>query len=1408
MGSIPYPRAEGSEFTTDAAGRWQPGTPHSGVFPFYPAGQGRGHMEAMMQPGVDHLSSPSSHEDLGPLDLSRIAQDLQIRKTQVESVVQLLDEGNTIPFITRYRKERTGGLDEEALRTIQQRIAQLRQLADRKRSILRMIEGQGRLSDELRAAILAADNPKRLEDLYLPYKPKKRTLASAAREKGLEPLAMAIWYADPAVANLDEVLPTLVDPERGRNNPEEIRQGVQHILAEVIAESADVRAVVRSILWETGRLCTRKSDKLPEGKGLEYKGYFSFNEPIRELLPHRILAINRGEKEHALTVKTEWDEETGQRVALERLPLPPPGTPLPPLPELRPSTPPALAPESQATCCIEGGADAPPHPVGIEGDTGVPPPSPANTTGQVEQTGAVPPEAPVEAATSELPSQGSEGGEQGEGVSMPSSSDPGQETPPSPTGTLPGGESPAEQEPRETQGGIGDANTPGSDGRQHPLDEGGADRTQETAPHQSVGQPTAAASSTDSPASNTEQQQTTPPAQPRPATPTISPTASFTSQFLPSAPLPERGPRGGQMAALAQRAEALQQHPHAAFLQQVTADALSRLIVPSLEREIRRELSARAETHAVRVFARNLRSKFLAAPLRGRRVLAIDPAFRTGCKVVVLDELGNPVEDVVIHPHPPQNKKAEARLRLEELIRKHQTNVIAIGNGTACRETEEFVADLISHLEARRRGEVPPEAPPAPEETAPASVQECQPPPSPAPAGEGEGTSGAATEETSQEPAAPIPAENPGATEGTPAAPDPEGRDPSHVLQGETQGPPPDESAPAVVEGTPEVASAGEGSTEPASEPSQEPAAEVQAPAPASPPPAPAPNPLAGLLEAPEDLAYVVVNEAGASVYSTSPVGREEFPNYDATLRGTISIGRRLQDPLSELVKIDPQHMGVGLYQHDVNPKHLRESLEAIVESCVNTVGVDLNTASVPLLRHVSGLNQLVARDLVEYRKTHGPFRRRDQLLQVPGIGENRYVQSAGFLKIPDSDNPLDQTWIHPESYPVAEKLLEELGFEPGCLRDREKLEALREKLRGLSPEEVASRLETGVPTLQDIMEALARPGRDPREDLPPPVFKKGILRIEDLQPNMELKGTVLNVVDFGAFVDIGLKDSGLVHISQMANRYVKSPYDVVAVGDIVTVWVLAVETDRHRVSLTMIPPGTERKPPERRKGHRGGPPRREAEAGQPSPEARQGDRPRGGPRQGRGEYGGRSGPQDRGPRGDRGGPRSGGPHRGSRPPRREPGTSPPHSQPPPPRRPRRDAPKPKLSQAALSGKESLSTFGELAAFWDAKGQPPPPPKQPPTPEVRGRKTTQGAGESEAPTPPPPSSEPAHAVESPQQPTPAPEGGTGDPSTIPPQPLHSETPPAAPEVPSEGASAPPPAEESEGMSQQEAPPSD
>ncbi len=490
------------------------------------------------------------------------------------------------------------------------------------------------------------------------------------------------------------------------------------------------------------------------------------------------------------------------------------------------------------------------------------------------------------------------------------------------------------------------------------------------------------------------------------------------------------------------------EHPHADYLRGCARDALTRLILASLEREVRRELTDRAELHAVGVFAKNLRNLLLQPPVHNHRILAVDPGFKSGCKLAALDQFGNLLGQGVIYLVGKPDRREESRRKVLELIEQHQLTVAAIGNGTACRHAEDFFAELIEK-DLKDRG-----------------------------------------------------------------------------------------------------------------------------------------------------VAYVIVNEAGASVYSTSRTGREELPECDATLRGAISIGRRLQDPLSELVKIDPANIGVGLYQHDVKAKHLRASLDDVVESCVNYVGVDVNTASPALLRYVSGLNQLTARRLYEYRREHGPFRTREQLREVPGLGEATFVQAAGFLKISAGDNPLDATWIHPESYPVANRVLERLHGAAGDLREKETAAALAQGIAQVEAESLARELEVGALTLTDILVQLVRPGRDPREDLPSPVFKRGVIKLEDLTPGMELTGTVLNVVDFGCFVDIGMHDSGLVHVSRLADKFVRDPHDVVAVGDIVRVWVMEVDKERRRVSLTMVRPGTERG----RHPHHGGKPEREKPAAEGAP--------------------------------------------------------------------------------------------------------------------------------------------------------------------------------------------------------------
>ncbi|MFO0964849.1 MAG: Tex family protein [Gemmataceae bacterium] len=1000
-----------------------------------------------------------------PHECSRIAQDLQVRKIQVESVVQLLDEGNTVPFVTRYRKERTGGLNEDVIRQIQARVAFLRQLHDRKTTILKTIETQGKLTPELRDAILKADTTKRLEDLYLPYKPKKRSLATAARDKGLEPAALAIWHSDPVADNLDELLPALLNPEKELKTIDDVRAGVQHILAEYMAETATVRAAVRQVLWETGKVGSTKSEKLPEGQGLEYKDYFQFSEPARHIPAHRILALNRGEKEGAVKIKLEYDQPAVFNRALhavseqmlnvvDKMPAvaPPPAPPPTAAPEPATPAPPATEPTTDVALAASGEGEAPQH-------------------------------------------------------------------------------APALAEP----------SAPAS--------------------HETPGPATAAA--------------------PAPLPETAAPPQGLPVQAAEEKP--KRELKGEPLAA-----DVPFKTPHAEFLKKVLEDALTRLVLPSLEREIRGELTDEAETHAVAVFARNLRSLLLQPPLHNRRLLAIDPGFRTGCKVAVLDEYGNLLEQTIIHPFAPPKKGRDKKA-------EEKKSVTPAGPATPPAETPPASP---TPPESGAAPEAPPPAAesPPPEPGAAAS-SEAAPPPPVAPAAE---TTAATTEAPAAMPEA-APAAEPTPPPAEPPAPAPDKRADAKAKLIEL-----------IRKHNVQVVALGNGT---GCRETEEIVAAIIA------------------HDVPE-LSYVIVNEAGASVYSVSPVGREEFPELDSLARSTISIGRRLQDPLAELVKVEPQHIGVGLYQHDLGKKELKESLDGVVESCVNLVGVNVNTASIPLLRHVSGLNQMVARELVEYRKAHGPFQGREALQQVPGLGPQRYIQAAGFLKIPEGANPFDRTWIHPESYAVAEQILKDLGYEPGVLNDAAAQPELQAKLRTVSAEEVAKRLNVGAPTVHDILQALARPGRDPREELPPPIFKKGILKIEDLQAGMEMKGTVLNVVDFGAFVDIGLKDSGLVHISQMANRYIKSPYEVVAVNDVVDVWVLSVDKDRHRVSLTMIKPGTERKPQERRPaGGRG------EQEGRP-PRGRGGPRQHVGAGQGAGQAGPHQGPHQGGPpQGDQRGP-------------------------------------------------------------------------------------------------------------------------------------------------------------------------
>ena len=724
-------------------------------------------------------------DEIPSIDFSAIARSLNISVEQVQNVAALLDEGNTVPFITRYRKERTGNLDEIAIRSVQNEVHAARQLAERARTILRVIETQGKLTPQLRTAIREATSLKSLEDLYLPFRPKRRSRATTARERGLEPLAERLWINDETLKDLEPAAAEFVDEDKELPDNAAVLQGVLDILAERISEIAELRQQARMVARHTGQLVV-KATKTGKEAGEEFHNYFDYAEKLTKIPPHRTLALNRGEKLNMLRIRFEWDGEWALR----------------------------------------------------------------------------------------------------EGEKMLN----------------------------------------------------------------------------------------------------------------------------------------LQARQHRNFWNRALSDALSRLMLPSLERELRRELTEQAERHAVGVFATNLRSLLLQPPLQGERILAIDPGFRTGCKVALLDRTGDCMVHDVIYATGSEEKRAAAGKKVAQILKEHNCNIIAIGNGTACRETEEIVAEMIREEMPKAR--------------------------------------------------------------------------------------------------------------------------------------------------------YVIVNEAGASVYSASPLAGEEFPNLDATVRGTISIGRRLQDPLSELVKIDPQHIGVGMYQHDVNNKALKESLEEVVESCVNYVGVNLNTASASLLRHVSGLNQLIARRIVEWRQQHGQFQNRQQLLEVSGVGESTFTQAAGFLKIEGGDEPFDQTWIHPESYQTTYKLFTHLNLTPELIsQSPPNSNRIKQQVSTLDLNQLAKELNVGNHTLNDILDAIAKPGRDPRGELSGPIFRQDVLKLDDLHEGMQLTGTVLNVVDFGLFVDIGLKESGLVHISKMADKFIRNPHEVASVGDIVTTWVLNVDRERKRVSLTMVNP-------------------------------------------------------------------------------------------------------------------------------------------------------------------------------------------------------------------------------------------
>ena len=715
-----------------------------------------------------------------------IAQELQIKQSQVESTIKLIDEGNTIPFIARYRKEVTGGLSDEVLRNLGERLTYLRNLESRKEEVIKSIDSQGKLTQEIIKDLENCITLAEVEDIYRPYKQKKRTRATIAKEKGLESLADAIIKQDESI-DINKYAEGYINKEKEVNSVEDAINGALDIIAENISDNPEYRKKIKKICYREGIINTKSA----KDEKSNYEMYYDFQEKVNRIPSHRILAINRGEKEEFLKVKIDKPEEK--------------------ILEL------------------------------IQNDI----------------------------------------------------------------------------------------------------------------------------------IKNNKSQ-------------------------------------------------------YAELLNNCIQDSFTRLIEPSIDREIRADLTEKAEEQAISVFGKNAKQLLLISPIKGKTVIGFDPAYRTGCKIAVIDETGKVLDYTTIYPTEPQNDIMGAKKELIRLILKDNVDMFAIGNGTASRESEQFVAELIQEIKEKYN----------------------------------------------------------------------------------------------------------------------------------------------------KELVYVIVSEAGASVYSASKLATEEYPDINVSIRGAISIARRLQDPLAELVKIDPKAIGVGQYQHDVNQKKLGESLTGVVEDAVNSVGVDVNTATPSLLSYVAGVSQTVAKNIVKYREENGKFKERKELLKVPKIGKASYEQCAGFIRIPDGKNPLEITGVHPESYKIAENMLDKLGFKVKDLADKDKFKQIKEKLSTINNEKeikiMAKELEVGAPTLKDIVIELMKPGRDPREEMPKPILRSDVLKFEDLSIGMILTGTIRNVTDFGAFVDIGVKHDGLVHISEMSDKFVKNPSEIVSVGDVVKVKVIDIDKERQKVKLSM----------------------------------------------------------------------------------------------------------------------------------------------------------------------------------------------------------------------------------------------
>ncbi len=1208
--------------------------------------------------------------DVKTLDCSRIAQDLQIRKVQVENVAELLDQGNAIPFIAQYRKDQTSGLDEDTIRQIQMRMKVQQQLAERKKTILKSVETQGKLTEDLRDQILQAESVKRLEDLYFAFKPKKRTPAASARKRGLEPLAIAIWNRDPAIGSLDETVANMVDPENDLASAEDVINGAKKIIGSMISETANVRSAVRLGLWETGFVVSTKNEKAPPPKGVSYKEYFNFRDALSAIQPRHVLMINRGEREGHLKVHVEWDPERIYDYALEALaqscmrqaelgqyPQPefPGVTPTGGTPKPTSSTTSAPTPDNSADAGVSGDAQQP-----LEADTNtsdsaeaVQPDQPG--PGEAVNTPAIP-----EIKTSDLPPQVLRLEFPNEGEQLHPSSE--YRTPHADLiktvleETLRDYLVPAlEKDVLDELLNEGNAHVVGAAARsiqalllQKPfgkerllaidpdfrtgckvaaIDENG-DLLEYAViyPHpekkrgkkDKAGKGKGAKKKEEQTAGKNEPAETAPAANSAPAeTPPITENTEAATAEPPTSPQDQNVESSPQT-----------QQPQETTNPNTGTESGAAPVPPEVSPE--------------------------ATPSENTTDPANDPAVASENVEAAnaSEELpeATPSENTT---EPPNDPEAPLEAAPEST-------------------TEPSNESVVDASDDANSGENAGEATPGNETPA----ESTEPPPTSTETDAGSPEPQRLANEISEPPTDSTPQPEGNTPANQTATPDQTPEQPAEALKPEPQPEEPDqreEAKKTIIEllnkHNIKVIALG---NETASRETEAFLGEV----------------VDGLPE----VAYTIVNEAGASVYSASAIGREELPNCEKAARAAISIGRRLQDPLSELVKIDPVHLGTKLNQNDLGSIDLRETLESVVESCVNLVGVDVNTASISLLRHVAGLNPLSAREIVTHRSEHGPFQNRQQLQQLPSINGSRFTQAAGFLYVNGGDNPLDVTRIHPEHYEVTVKLLEQLESTPEVAINAELREQFHQRTTTADPTAIAQALDTPEPLLHDLVFALLTPSTDPRDEMPAAVLRKGARSVKDLEPGMELQGTVLNVVNFGTFVDIGLKESGLVHISQMANRFVKDPHDLVSVGDVVNVWVLKVDEEKGKVSLTMIDPAIEKAEQQRREQERAA---RQAEREQRAQQRR--ERRQDAPREGRGDRtGDRRGPQrDQVP----GGAAQGRGRQDEKADRSQEGRKQQS------RKPKKAAPAPKakISKDQKEGASPLFNFAELQAYFESR---------------------------------------------------------------------------------------------------------